>query len=62
MRSLLGLIGANIREIRDIYFVGGSACSLLVFEEYRKELVRIIIFGGGPLSLFNGFNPLSDEH
>ena len=62
MRSLLGSIGVNTREIRDISFVGGSICSLLVSKEYKKELVKVLVFEGSPLSLLNGFNPLSNEH
>ena len=52
----------NTREIRDISFVGGSICSLLISKEYKKELVKVLVFEGSPLLLLDGFNPLSDEY
>ena len=62
MRSLLGSIGVNTGEIRDISFAGGSICLLLVSKEYKKGLAKVLVFEGSPLSPLDGFNPLSDEH
>lgn len=62
MRPLSGSIGVNTREIRDISFVGGSICSLLISKEYRKGLVKILVSAGSPLSPLYRVSSLGDGH
>ena len=62
VRSILRTAGVEVRKIRDISFVGGRVCSLLIDKDYKKNLVGTLSFEGSPLKVLEKFDPMSNKH
>ena len=62
VRSIFRTAGVNVQKVRDISFVGGRVCSLLIDKDYKKDLVSALSFEGSPLKVLKHFDPMSEEH
>ena len=61
-RSILKTAGIELQKIRDISFVGGRVCSLLIDKDYKRNLVNTLSFKGSPLNVLENFDPMSKKH